>query len=88
MVERLSAYEDAWQRRATAAAIAAARNIVLGDDAAINMNAPVGWLSDTEWGWIVGAVIFAWIRVRAEQAAAEGVDVERVVRGTGFAHEP
>jgi hypothetical protein len=82
---KLSRHEDDWQRRATAAAVAAARNIVLGDGTAVNMNAPVGRLSDTEWGWIVGAVIFAWIATRAEQATAEGLDTERAIRVTGFA---
>jgi|SRR6516165_3648492 hypothetical protein len=84
----LSQRDDEWQRRATAAAVAAARNIVLGDDAVINMNAPVGRLSDTEWGWIVCAAIFAWIRVRADQAAAEELDTELVIRTTGFAPNP
>ena len=82
----LSQRDDEWQRRATAAAIAAARSIAHGDD--INMNTPVGRLSDTKWGWIVAAAIFAWIRVRAEQAAAEELDTELVIRTTGFAPNP
>ena len=81
----LTRQEDDWLQRATTAAIAAARSIVLGDDAAINVNAPVGRLSDIEWGWIVTAAIFAWIQTRAEQAVAEGLDTERAVRVTGFA---
>jgi hypothetical protein len=81
----LTRQEDDWLQRATAAAIAAARSIVLGDGAAINMNAPVGRLSDIEWGWIVTAAIFAWIQTRAEQAVAEVLDTERAVRVTGFA---
>jgi hypothetical protein len=83
-----TAIDDDWQRKATDAAIAAARNIVLGDDAAVNKNAPVGRLSDTEWGWIIGAVIFAWIRTRAEQAAAEELDTERAIRLTGLDKNP
>jgi hypothetical protein len=63
----LSQQEDDWGRRATAAAIAAARSVVLSDGAAINMNAPVGRLSDVEWGWVVSTVIFAWIRTRASR---------------------
>jgi hypothetical protein len=82
----LSQRDDEWQRRATAAAVAAARSIAHGDD--INMNTPVGRLSDTKWGWIVAAAIFAWIRVRAEQAAAEELDTELVIRTTGFAPNP
>jgi hypothetical protein len=81
----LTRQEDDWLQRATAAAIAAARSIVLGNEAAVNMNAPVGRLSDIEWGWIVAAVIFAWIQTRAEQATAEGLDTERTIRVTGFA---
>jgi hypothetical protein len=76
----LTSCEDAWGQRATAAAIAAARRIVLGEDAAINKNAPVGRLSETEWGWIVSAVIFAWIATRAQQATEEGLNVEQVIR--------
>ena len=81
----LTQREDEWQQRATAAAIAAARRVVLGNEAAVNMNTPVGRLSDIEWGWIVAAAIFAWIATRAEQATAEGLDTERAIRVTGFA---
>jgi hypothetical protein len=83
-----SVTEDDWQRKATAAAVTAARNIVLGDDAAINKSAPVGRLSDTEWGWIVTAVLFAWIGARAEQAAAEELDTEQTIRLTGLDRNP
>jgi hypothetical protein len=71
--------ENAWQDRATKAAIVAARRIVLGEASVIPMMTPVGRLSDVEWGWIVTAVIFAWIGIRAEQAAAEGRDVEQTI---------
>jgi hypothetical protein len=83
-----SATEDDWQWRATAAAVAAARNIALGDDAAISKNAPVGRLSDTEWGWIITAGIFAWISTRAEQAASEELDTEQAIRLTGLDPNP
>jgi len=76
----LSQQEDEWGRRATAAAITAARRVVLSDGAPINKNTPVGRLNDVEWGWIVSAVIFAWIATRAEQAVAEGLDTELVIR--------
>jgi hypothetical protein len=79
--------EDEWQTRATAAAIAAARNVVLSDGA-INKSAPVGRLSDTEWGWIVAAVLFAWISTRAEQAAAEELDTEQAIRMTSLDRNP
>jgi len=75
----MSECEDEWQRRATAAAVAAARRVVKGD-AAIPANTPVGRLSDAQWGWLVAAAIFAWIAVRAEQATAEGLDVEQMIR--------
>jgi hypothetical protein len=83
-----SAVEDDWQRRASDAAVAAARNIVLGDDAAVNKNAPVGRLSDVEWGWIVAAILFAWISARAEQAATEELDTEQAIRLTGLDPNP
>ena len=56
----LSATEDRWQRHATAAAIAAARGVVQMDGP-IPPGTPIGRLSDTEWGWIVAAVLFGWI---------------------------
>jgi hypothetical protein len=79
-VGELTKHENDWQDRATAAAIAGGRRIVLGDAAVIPMNTPVGRLSDVEWGWIIAAVLFAWISVRAEQATAEGLDVEHSIR--------
>jgi hypothetical protein len=75
----LSKCEDEWQRRASAAAVAAARRVVKGD-AIIPAITPVGRLSDVQWGWLVSAAIFAWIGVRAEQATAEGLDVEQTIR--------
>ena len=81
----LTAREGEWQRRATAAAIAAARRVVTRNSA-IGANAPISRLSDVEWGWIVAAVIFAWISVRAEQATAEELDVERAFREGADAH--
>jgi hypothetical protein len=72
--------ENEWQDRASAAAIAAARRLVLGDTAVIPANSPIGRLGEVEWGWIIAAVIFAWIGVRAEQATSEGLDVETAIR--------
>jgi Family of unknown function (DUF6511) len=76
----LSKREDEWQTAATAAAVTAARRMVLGDAGVINMNAPVGRLSSHEWALIFSSALFAWIAVRAEQATSEGLDVERVIR--------
>src|SRR5262245_49052073 len=66
----LSALEDEWQRQATTAAIEAARGVVKLDGP-IPPGTPIGRLSDTEWGWIVAAILFGWISTRAHQAAAE-----------------
>jgi hypothetical protein len=75
----LSALEDQRQRDATAAAIAGARGVIKLDGP-IPPGTPVGRLSDTEWGWVVAAILFAWIGKRAEQATAESLDVERTIR--------
>jgi hypothetical protein len=72
--------DSEWQEAATAASIAAARKVVLGDDAAVNKNTPVGRLSDLEWGWLAASIIFAWIATCAQQATEEGRDVEHVIR--------
>jgi hypothetical protein len=82
-----SALEDEWQRRATAAAIEAARAVVQMDGP-IPPGTPIGRLSDTEWGWILAAMLFAWISKRAEQATAEELDTERTIRMTGLDPEP
>ena len=55
-----SAIEDVWQRRATEAAIAAARGVVK-PDGPIPPLTPIGRLGDIEWGWIVAAILFGWI---------------------------
>jgi hypothetical protein len=83
----LSALDDEWQRRATAAAITGARGVIQ-PDGPILPGTPVGWLSDVEWGWIVAAVLFGWIQTRAEQAAAEQLDTERTIRITALDPEP
>jgi hypothetical protein len=79
----ISALEDQWQRDATAAAIEAARGVVQMDGP-IPPGTPIGRLSDTEWGWVVAAVLFAWISKRAEQATAENLDAERTIRMTAL----
>jgi hypothetical protein len=52
----LTAIEDAWQREATRVAVEKARAVVSGG--ALPPMTPVGRLSDSEWGWIVAAVLF------------------------------
>jgi hypothetical protein len=83
----LSALEDEWQRRATAAAIEAARGVVKLDGP-IPPGTPIGRLSDTEWGWFVAAILFGWISTRAQQAAAEQLDTEQAIRLTALDPEP
>ena len=82
-----TAFEDEWQRRATAAAIEAARGVVQMDGP-IPPGTPIGRLSDTEWGWVLAAMLFAWISKRAEQAACEQLDTEQTIRMTGLDPEP
>ena len=45
-------------------------------------------LSDTEIGWLVVAGLFGWIKIRAEQATAEGWDVEETLRQTSLNPQP
>jgi hypothetical protein len=73
-----NAIEDIWQRRATAAAIAAVRQVIDGD--VIPKTTSIGRLTDIELGWLIVAGLFAWIRTRAEQATAEGWDMEQTLR--------
>jgi hypothetical protein len=82
-----SALEDAWQRRATAAAIEAARGVVQMDGP-VPPGTPIGRLSDTEWGWVLAAMLFAWISKRAEQATVERLDVEQTIRLTTLDPQP
>jgi hypothetical protein len=87
IVGELSKKEDAWQAKATEAAIAAARKIALNSSGLPPMT-PVGRLSDLQWGWLVTAAIFGWIQTRCEQAIAEGLDQEEAVRLTGLSPSP
>jgi hypothetical protein len=83
----LSAIEDQWQRDATAAAIAGARGVIQMDGP-IPPGTPIGRLSDTEWGWILAAMLFAWISKRAEQAATEQLNTEQTIRMTALDPQP
>ena len=87
IVGEISKKEDAWQAKATEAAIAAARKIALNSTGLPPMT-PVGRLSDHQWGWIVTAAIFGWIQTRVEQAIEEGLDQEQAVRATGLTPSP
>jgi hypothetical protein len=72
---RLSENEGRWQAEATANAVADARSIAQSQLA----NTPAGRLSDQQWGWIISAAIFAWIRTRYQQAVTEGLAQEEHV---------
>jgi hypothetical protein len=82
-----SAIEDHWQRLATTAAIEAARGVVKFDGP-IPPLTPIGRLNDVEGGWILSAMLFAWIVKRSEQATAEQIDTEQAIRLTGLDPEP
>jgi len=81
----LSAIED-WQREATRVAIEKAR--AAADGGAVPPNTPIGRLSDTEWGWIVAAVLFGWIDVRARQAVGNGIGIGKHIRDTILTPDP
>src|SRR6516225_8935837 len=83
----LSKKEDAWQAKATEAAIAGARKIALNSTGLPSMT-PVDRLTDLQWGWIVTGAIFGWIQTRVEQAIEEGLDQEEAVRLTGLNPSP
>jgi hypothetical protein len=83
----LSAQNDAWLRKASAAAIAEARKAIR-DDGAIPPGTPVGRLNDRELGWIVSGSLAGWIDVRSQQATEEGWDQEKTIRTLGLVPEP
>src|SRR5262245_52786820 len=71
--------DDEWDRRATAAALAAVRALFHPIDGCIAPGTPVARLSDVEIGWVIASVLFAWIRIRAEQATAEGANIDQLI---------
>ena len=86
IMDKLSRHEDDWQAKATASAIAGARKIA--ETFGPLTNTPLGRLSDTEWGWLVAAIVFGWISARGEQAIAEGREIEAMIRSTGLQPNP
>jgi hypothetical protein len=82
----VTAIEDIWLRQATAAATEAARDAVRAG--AVPPMTPVGRLGDVEWGWIVAAVLFGWIKVRSEQAANSGVGIENAIHSVNLVPDP
>jgi len=83
----LSALEDQWQRDATSAAIVAMRGVVQVDGP-IPPGTPIGKLTDIELGWLFSASLFAWIGKRAQQATAEQLDTEQLIRLTALDPDP
>ena len=75
----ISKNEDEWQRRAMEQSIAGARKVVMGSKQIPSVQ-PIGTLTEQQWGFIVTQVIFEWITVRCEQAAAENLDMETACR--------
>ena len=80
-IASISAENDTWLRRATAASIARAKDLV-APQGPIRSTTPVGKLWDSEWGWIASTIVWQWIESRSLQAASEGLDPERAVRVT------
>jgi hypothetical protein len=80
-------HDDAWLRRATAASIARAKDLV-APQGPIRSSAQIGKISDSEWGWIVSTVVSGWVSSRGEQAASEGLDPERAIRTTKLDPDP
>ena len=79
----ISAEQDAWVRRAYAAAVAAGKDLV-GDQGPIRSNTAIGKLGDSEWGWLASAIIWAWVSTRAQQATEEGWNSEETIRSSGL----
>jgi hypothetical protein len=71
-------YEDAWQRRATAAAVAAVRQVIA--DGVIPLGTPIGRLGETEWNWVIAAGLFAWTATRVAQVTTERILQSRQTR--------
>jgi hypothetical protein len=76
----ITQFEEAWQRRAMAEAVKAARGLI-GPGHAIPAGTPIGRLSDVEFGWVIASIIFSWISCRSEQCASESFErIERAMR--------
>jgi hypothetical protein len=82
-ISAISAEQDDWTRRAYAASVAAAKDLV-GDQGPIRSNIAIGRLDDSAWGWVASAVIWGWVSTRAQQAASEGWSLEETVCRIGL----
>ena len=86
-VSAIAADRDRWMRQAVDATIKAAKDLVT-ERGPIRAGTPAGLLTESEWGWIVSSVVWAWIATRSEQAASEGWDSERVTRSSDLNPDP
>jgi hypothetical protein len=86
-IAAIAAGRDSWTKKAFAACLAAAKDLI-GPDGPIRPGLAIGKLADSEWIWIIHAVIWAWVAGRAEQAASEGLDAERATRVTSLIPDP
>jgi hypothetical protein len=85
MAPRISP-DDVWQSQATAAAVAAVREMVTGG--AIPPMTPISKLSDIELGWMNAASLFSWIKTRSLQATNEGWNMEATLQVTALDPQP
>jgi hypothetical protein len=65
------------QRRVTVAAISAAQQLVSSGAVA---NKHLSELDEDDWGWLVTAAIFGWVKAKAREAVRLGQDVELSLR--------
>jgi hypothetical protein len=86
-IAAIAADRDRFEKQAFQVCIVAAKELI-GAEGPIRSGTPIGRLTDSELGWFVGAIIWGWISVRAEQAATEGWNEERAVRSTGLVPSP
>jgi hypothetical protein len=86
-IASISAEHDAWLRRAIAAAIAAAKDVV-GPVGIIPPSTRVEKMNDAQWTWLVNAAIWGWVSTRGNQAASEGWDLEETARRTPCDPDP
>jgi hypothetical protein len=81
-----SSGEVDWDVRATQSAVAAMKVLISAD--IVCRGTLIERVSDTQWGWMVVAAIFAWIKTKSRQAVAEGGDLEAVIRTMQFDPSP
>jgi hypothetical protein len=74
--EKLRDHEAEWMTKATHSAIEGVREAM----ASINGRAMLSSLSELELGWMAMGAVFNWIKTKSEQAVAEGVGYDEVIR--------